>query len=521
MKNYYLKIRDKYINEIISKNKIHEYRLATPERKEIKVGDTLIMISNQNKNKFVKVTVEAKQTFKTWEDALIGYWQQDFKNLYNSFEDVLNECFRFYPKSEVDRYGIIVYSISPLEVSYDDISILLDTNILIKRESNSNNSFEISKLFNWINNKKLDIYIHKFSKNEIEKYKEKKEMQSVLTKLNSYSVLPSFNCDVGNYFEKITKKYSMDENSRIDNELLKEIYNDNVGILLTDDNVILKKAEELYIRDRVISSLELLNYFEEHYPQNIEYKMLSVKLREFKDIDLNSQFFDTLREDYSGIKFDRWFKNKASQNEKAYIFEDGKEMKGFLYLKIEDKNEKYDDISPKLLPKTRLKVGTFKIISTGFRLGERFLKIIFDNARKFQVDEIYVTLFENKREEVMQLKKIMENWGFQKWGLKDNGKLVLVKSMTDYNFNESPKFNYPLLKKEINYFFLPIYPKFHTDLFPDMILKNEDMHLYKENKAHRYALEKIYLSGAFDIRANPGDIVLIYRTGERYPKRYS
>lgn len=35
----------------------------------------------------------------------------------------------------------------------------------------------------------------------------------------------------------------MDENSSIDNELLKEIYNDNVGILLTDDNVMLKKAE--------------------------------------------------------------------------------------------------------------------------------------------------------------------------------------------------------------------------------------------------------------------------------------
>lgn len=54
-----------------------------------------------------------------------------------------------------------------------------------------------------------------------------------------------------------------------------------------------------------------------------------------------------------------------------------------------------------------------------------------------------------------------------------------------------------------------------------MILQNENMHLYKENKAHRYALEKIYLSGAFDIKAGPGDIVIIYRTGERYPKRYS
>ena len=92
--------------------------------------------------------------------------------------------------------------------------------------------------------------------------------------------------------------------------------------------------------------------------------------------------------------------------------------------------------------------------------------------------------------------------------------------MQNYIYNESPKFNYPLLKDEINYFFLPIYPKYHTDLFPDMILKNENMHLYEENKAHRYALEKIYLSGAFDIEAKPGDIVLIYRMGERYPKPF-
>ena len=152
---------------------------------------------------------------------------------------------------------------------------------------------------------------------------------------------------------------------------------------------------------------------------------------EFKNIDLNSQFFDTLREDYNGVEFDRWFKKKAAQKEKAYTFENEDGMKGFLYLKTEDKNEKYDDISPKFPSKNRLKVGTFKIISTGFRLGERFLKIIFDNARKFNVDEIYVTLFENKREEVKQLKRFMESWGFRKWGYKDNGEAVLEKSMID------------------------------------------------------------------------------------------
>jgi hypothetical protein len=42
--------------------------------------------------------------------------------------------------------------------------------------------------------------------------------------------------------------------------------------------------------------------------------------------------------------------------------------------------EKYD-ITPIFEMKRRLKIGTFKVNSTGFRLGERFLKIIFDTAK--------------------------------------------------------------------------------------------------------------------------------------------
>lgn len=45
--------------------------------------------------------------------------------------------------------------------------------------------------------------------------------------------------------------------------------------------------------------------------------MLAVELKDFGEIDINSSFFDTLREDYEGIKFDEWFKKKAKQKEKA------------------------------------------------------------------------------------------------------------------------------------------------------------------------------------------------------------
>lgn len=521
MKTYYFKIREKYIDSIINGTKKREYRLANPERREIKVGDSLVLISNQNKRNYIKVSIKSIKLYQTWYDALKEHWDEDFKGLYSSLEDALKECYRFYAKEDVEKYGIIVYGIEPIKSKLENISVLLDTNILIKRESNNNTSFEITKLFNWFNKQGVNTFVHSSSKKEIEKYQNIESMNSIITKLNSYDELPSINCAQDKKFEEVVSKYSLNENSKIDNELLKEVYNNNVDMLLTDDNLMLKKAEELYIRDRVLSSQELLKYYNESYPQNIEYKMLSVKLMELSNVDLNSEFFDSLREDYGGIDFDNWFKKKARNKEKAYVFMDQKELKGFLYLKVEDEKENYNDISPTLLPKKRLKVGTFKIERTGFKLNERFLKIIFDTARFHKVDEIYVTLFEDKREGVKVLESIMEQWGFEKWGYKENGEAVLVKTMKEYKINETPKFNYPLIKANVNYFFLPIFPQYHTDLFPDLILKNEDMHLYKENKAHRYALEKIYLSGAMNIHAKPGDLVFIYRTGDRYPKRYS
>lgn len=523
MKTYYLKIRDKFIGEINAGNKKHEYRLASPERTQVKVGDTLVLISNQNKSHFVKTTVKGIRIFPGWREALEDNWQQDFQNLYSSIDEALRECYKFYPKDEVDTYGIIVYEIEPLKTDILQSSILIDTNIIIKRESSNNATFEIASLFNWFAKKGSDILVHKCSEEELSTHRDETIKNNMLTKLKSYNTLPAFTHQTDDYFETIISRYPKDQNGIIDNTLLREVYDGNVGILLTDDMLILRKAQELYIRDRVLTSAELLSWFESCDPQNIEYKMLSVTLSEFGDVDLNSSFFDTLREDYEGIAFDNWFKKKARNKEKAYIFKNESGLlQGFLYLKDEYEDEPdYLKVTPPLAPKRRMKVGTFKIEQTGFRLGERFLKIIFDNARSRKVNEIYVTLFENKREGVKRLKLLMEEWGFRKHGYKPNGELVLVKTMETYDFNETPKYNYPLLKPAPDCYFLPIYSQYHTDLFPDMILKNEDMHLYEDKKAHRYALEKIYLSGSYDAHANPGDLFVIYRIADQGYKKYS
>lgn len=47
------------------------------------------------------------------------------------------------------------------------------------------------------------------------------------------------------------------------------------------------------------------------------------------------------------------------------------------------------------------------------------------------------------------------------------------------------------------------------------------MHLYEDKLAHRYAIEKIYLTGAYNIKAKAGDVVLIYRMSDGWYKNYS
>lgn len=55
--------------------------------------------------------------------------------------------------------------------------------------------------------------------------------------------------------------------------------------------------------------------------------------------------------------------------------------------------------------------------ASGFRLGERFIKIIFDNAIARNLDEIYVTLFKD-RDELKRLYDLLIRWGFMIMELK-------------------------------------------------------------------------------------------------------
>ena len=398
------------------------------------------------------------------------------------------------------------------------MKILLDTNIIIDRESHNTKNYSIATLYKWIDKLHFIKTIHPLTKAELMKYHDNDIKESLIIKLGSYNVL-NINNDYTPEFNSIVSKYSLDKNSRIDNSLLFQVVNGRVDLLITEDRKIHRKANELNIANKVYTINRFITKCSDEYPDLIDYKVLSVKKMKFGSLDINNHFFDSFKKTYS--EFTQWFNRKCDED--AYVCIINDEIVGFLYLKLENENSNYSDIEPQFSRKRRLKVGTFKVESTGFRLGERFLKIIFDNAKENRVDEVYITLF-NANLDVARLEGLLERWGFKYFGIKKsiNGEeKVLIKEMKGYDKTLSPKNNFPNIKANSNKYILPIYPKYHTSLFPDSILNNEDMKLYMDFDAHKYSLQKVYVFSASYEGVVPGDIVIIYRTGDKTPKKYS
>lgn len=397
--------------------------------------------------------------------------------------------------------------------------ILLDTNIVIHRENHYVSNYSVGHLYKWLDKLKLDKFVHEFSVGEILRYgDDPKRLEALKVKLESYEILES-TPKMNQEFVDMISSFANKPNDEIDNILLYEVYLGRVDLLVTEDLKMLKKSKRLSISDKVFTINQIITFFTSHHPELIDYSVLSVKKKKFSEIDINNMFFNTFREDYK--EFNKWFYKKC--NEYAYVCEDGNEILGFLYLKVEDDDEAYHDISPSFIPAKRMKIGTFKVESTGFRLGERFVKIIFDNALQYRVDEIYVTLFDN-RAELQVLKRLLCSWGFFEYGVKNSNaglERVLVKSLCSYDKNLNPKKNFPNLSFDCSKYLLPIKPEFHTTLLPDSHLKNENLVNLLEKKAHQYALQKIYISQSFERSMKKGDLILFYRMGDRQPKRYS
>lgn len=391
--------------------------------------------------------------------------------------------------------------------------ILLDTNIVIHREATTVVNEDIGVLFRWLDNLHFEKCIHPITASELQKHSDPEVRKTIKIKIANYNVLKT-KAPVPPEVHRISEQLDKTQNDQNDTLIINELYNKRVDALITEDKKLHIKASLLDIAERVYTIDAFMEKVTTENPELTDYKILSVQKDYFGNLDLDEEFFDSLKEDYPN--FENWFNRKA--DEAVYVCRSEGKPIALLYLKAEGEGEDYSDIDPPFPKRKRLKISTFKVALNGFRLKERFLKIIFDNALLLDLEEIYVTTF-YKRIDQQRLINLLEEYGFQLHGRKctlGKKELVYVRRLVQKADRLDPKLTYPFFSKASRIFIVPIYPKYHTELFPDSILKTESPDDFVENEPHRNAISKVYISRSIERDLKSGDVIVFYRTGGYY-----
>lgn len=185
----------------------------------------------------------------------------------------------------------------------------------------------------------------------------------------------------------------------------------------------------------------------------------------FSSIDLNDNFFDTLKDDYPD--FVDWFHRKQLENKNALVYNDAQGVGAFLYLKRENVDQDFSPliVNGKELPKIpRLKIGTLRLAERirKQRLGEGALGVALWYWQETKYEEVYVTVFEKHRE----LISLFERFGFLYKGKNNRGECVYLKNRHALDYGDPYK-AFPFILKDFNCAgILPINDFFHDRLFP-------------------------------------------------------
>ncbi|MBJ7688885.1 hypothetical protein HAU32_07850 [Weissella confusa] len=232
----------------------------------------------------------------------------------------------------------------------------------------------------------------------------------------------------------------------------------------------------------------------------------------FSDLDVNNNFFDSLRADYPN--FDNWFENHADSP--AFIINNQTELKAFIYVK-QEAGEPIDLSAGESMDGTaRFKIGTFKINSTGTILGDKMLSYVLRRMVEggSNAEEVYVTVFAEKQEKLVRL---FERFGFIYQGKKENGESVYVKrfkQLVGEPYKDFPMVNLTGTQRIFN---LGIYPEFHDLFFSEGHSMNEVTKVADEAVSNTVTKTYLNMMHSMDESGiSKGDILTVYRTGGNY-----
>jgi ribosomal protein S18 acetylase RimI-like enzyme len=233
-------------------------------------------------------------------------------------------------------------------------------------------------------------------------------------------------------------------------------------------------------------------------------------------IPIKNNFFDSLREDYSG--FDEWWSNKCvRKRRRCWIVNDNdQELAGLVVRKDESANDTDATFKePKIL-----KVCTFKVspMNRGIKLGELLLKQVLWYGQSNGYDSVYLTSYPKQT----VLLNLLEYYGFQRTAESEQGEYTYERRFHQskpHNNIQSPfnfhKTNYPrFISQGVRGFCIPIQGRYHDTLFPDIQDNYQQDIFSKTDKPNKpgNTIRKVYLCRAKSNLSEPGALLFFYKS---------
>ena len=392
--------------------------------------------------------------------------------------------------------------------------LILDTNILIQLEDSqvslSDNLANIDRI---ARENGHELVYHPASEDDINRDADSGRRSRTLQHLKRYTRLAT-----GPPCPWNTPDTS--PNDTCDNEILYALHRNAAHALITEDHGIHAKASAKNLSNLVYTIQTAEDWLKRLYATkpvplpNIEEVALHTLTPQ-----LNERFFDTLRGDYQN--FDRWFKEKAREGRKAWVYRLSDGGLGAICIFAHQVDEKITD-EGQILSGRALKLCTFKVAQSvrGRKIGELFLKAAFKYATANSLQHIFIHGTTHKQPFLFQM---LRDFGFSKVGthpgtngqddvyLKAHPSVAPQDLLEPFEYLQKyfPHFQHD---RNITKFIVPILPQYHHILFPDYSPRQTQLFLSEDQVGN--AIKLAYLCYANTKKIKPGDIVLFYRSGD-------
>lgn len=390
--------------------------------------------------------------------------------------------------------------------------ILIDTNIIIGLEDDKVIDDDFCDFIRYAASNNCKIYYHSDCLRDIAKDKDSDRRKIILSKFKKYEMLQN----PAELTEKFTNMAGQkDENDRIDNIQLFQLYSGYVELFVTEDKGILKKARKIGCNNTVLSIKSALNTLKRKFEYTVPRHPIiyDSSVRRIKD-KINEPFFDSLKADYDG--FSKWFDKCIKQDRKCYyILIDGR-LSALLIYNIEEVEQHQ---IPGIFERT-VKMCTFKTNDDAFglKVGELFLNKMFQYCIERNINYLYLTLFDKFK----FLLGLLTKFGFERreFNNKENRKeLIMIKNLNKESLNLDQSLNaikmHPFYSDSFNFgkYVIPIRPQYYNSLFKDSSVRERtlfDKERDSLNEIQGNSIVKAYICSAKIKNLKRGDILFFY-----------